>query len=423
MPSPRFQVHEYQRLVIGQPCRTIDGPDAAFEERHFDAIARYVDRSGSAAFRIGHRSLTVGHHVGFLKIGATRIEILPKLSASLEGDYRALLLHMLREVAGVRVTAQSPSPLLRRPGDLYELLVERFVLLVEELLRQGLVRSYRSVEENTSRLQGRLLVGRQVCENVVHKERLCVAYDVFDADHVVNRVLWHALERVRRDHVDDGLVRRADAALGAFPEVTPTPLMRADIDAIRLDRRTVRYREAIDLARMILLDERPDLRWGDGQVIALLFDMNALFEAYIDAQLRCIPGVRVKSQAQKVFWSAPGGGRVARPDILVWTPGAEQPVVLDTKWKVLRDGRPSDDDLRQLFAYLHLWKAQRGILVYPRAASEHLAVDGAFQDSDRRAGTAYVNLFRGLQPNADEVRSQLGAMLGVATAGTTAVTA
>lgn len=411
MRSPRFQVYEHQRLVVGQPCRTVNGLDATFEEGHFDAIARHIDRSGSAAFRIGHRSLTVGHHVGFLKIGATRIEILPKLSASLEGDYRALLLHMLREAAGIRVSAQSPSPLQGRPADLYELLIERFVGLVEELLRQGLVRSYRSVAENTSRLHGRLLVGRHVRENVVHKERLCVSYDVFDADHVVNRVLWHALERVRRDHVDEGLVRRADTALRAFPEVTEAPILRADIDAIRLERRTVRYREAIDLARMILLDERPDLRWGEGQVIAMLFDMNALFEAYIDAQLRRIPGLRVKSHAQKVFWSAPGGGRVAKPDILVWTPGAERPVVLDTKWKVPREGQPADDDLRQLFAYLHLWKAQRGVLVYPRAAAEQLAVDGAFQDSDRRAGTTHVNLFRGLQPNGDDVRRQLAALV------------
>ena len=37
-------------------------------------------------------------------------------------------------------------------------------------------------------------------------------------------------------------------------------------------------------------------------MISLLFDMNALFEAYIERQLRRLPGVRIKAQAKKHFW-------------------------------------------------------------------------------------------------------------------------
>ena len=82
-----------------------------------------------------------------------------------------------------------------------------------------------------------------------------------------------------------------------------------------------------------------------------------------------MPGASVAAQRSKVFWrSGKGGGKMLRPDILLEREG-ERPVILDTKWKLLTAPIPSDQDLKQIFAYDALWAAREGYLVYPRLES------------------------------------------------------
>jgi hypothetical protein len=39
--------------------------------------------------------------------------------------------------------------------------------------------------------------------------------------------------------------------------------------------------------------------------------------------------------------------------------------ILDTKWKIVEDNSPGDNDLKQMFVYNLLWNADRSVLVYP----------------------------------------------------------
>ena len=41
-------------------------------------------------------------------------------------------------------------------------------------------------------------------------------------------------------------------------------------------------------------------------------------------------------------------------------------IVIDTKWKVLRDDKPSDADLKQMFVYNLHYNADLSILLYPK---------------------------------------------------------
>ena len=414
MGSARFVVYEHQRLVVGEPCETRRGP-VVFTEAHFEALARYQERTGTAALRLGHRSIRLAHHVGYLRVGSVTLEIYPKLGAHRpDGHWRDLLRHMLRVVAGVRLTPHDHAPLHSRAGDLYDLLVGRFLDQVHALLREGLARSYREVEENSSTFRGRLLVGPHARANAAHQERVFVAYEVQDADHLANRILWRALERVRRTTSSSDLLHRAEAAAVDFPEVTDTPIRPSDWGRLHFDRRTERYREAIGLARMILLDERPDLRWGDREGVALLFDMNALFEAYLEAAIRGLPGVRVKSQKKQRFWQPPGeGARMLKPDLVVHVKGHERPVVVDAKWKVPDRGRPADDDLRQVFAYLHGFEAERGVLIYPRAKDSQQCQEAPFLGGGLRGRVGFLELFPEGQPDLQALRASLPAVLGL----------
>lgn len=220
-------------------------------------------------------------------------------------------------------------------------------------------------------------------------------------------MLHQALRRVSAATADDGQRDRTEALLAAFPEVGSQPVTVADFDRMRLDRRTLRYEEALELARLLLFAERPDLRWGGAPVLSLLFDMNALFEAYVLRQLRRVPGVHVRSQARKVFWRGAGGVKVVKPDLLVTVDGSDEVLVIDTKWKVPAGDRPSDDDLRQLFAYLRTFGSRRGLLLYPRATKDQRATDGAYVDDGLVGGFDFLDVLPDGRPDAARVREAL----------------
>lgn len=415
MRSARLVVYEHDRLVVGQEYASLSGGTARFEAHHFAALAKYHDRTHSQAFTLGHQSIRLRHHVGYLRVGPISLEVYPKLGRDgPDRDWRGLLLHMLRVVTGVRIAPQEHAPLKTRAGELFEVLLTRFLDVTHTLLRDGLARSYREVEENSTAFRGRLLVGPHLCANQIRKERMFVAYDVHDADNLHNRILHRAVDRVLRTTSSPDLLHQAESALTQFPDVSTAPIRDTDWSALRFDRRTERYREAITLARMVLRDERPDLRWGEQEVFALLFDMNALFEAYVERALRGVPGIRVQTQRHARFW-LPSAGPTSwvKPDLLLFEEGITAPMVLDTKWKIPERGRPSDDDLRQVFAYLHTFGGREAALVYPCASESQRAISGTFAAGEHPGRLVYLDLFAGGTPNLTKFRSALPALLGL----------
>lgn len=393
MASASLVIHEHQRLTIGEAVGTRDGSTTPFSQARFDLIARFVDRTQCPAFKLGYRNVVVGHHVGYLRIGSLRLEILPKLAPA-DLPWRDLLVNMINEAADVRLSLGSSSPLHKRPRDLFELLVSRFIDLADRIMRDGLACTYREIEENGTVLRGRLLVPQHVRTNAARGERVFTAYEVWDQDNIANRILHAALRGVARTSSREDLRRRSEELCATFPDFDSGRIQPQDFARVPNDRRMARYREALTLARMLLFGERPDMRWGDVDVVSLLFDMNHLFEAYVAARLRRVPGLRVRAQSRLWFWrGADGARRILKPDLIVHTQDARI-IVLDTKWKALRDERPSDEDLRQLYAYVENVGAREGFLLYPTTEEPDAPRRGRFECGGRDGGTARVALFK-----------------------------
>jgi len=71
------------------------------------------------------------------------------------------------------------------------------------------------------------------------------------------------------------------------------------------------------------------------------------------------PAVLVKRQQRKRFWEY----KLIKPDIII--DKGDAVVVIDTKWKVLREAKPSDADLKQMYVYHNYWDAGQTLLLYP----------------------------------------------------------
>ena len=59
-----------------------------------------------------------------------------------------------------------------------------------------------------------------------------------------------------------------------------------------------------------------------------------------------------------------------KPDIVIKERETDKTFVIDTKWKVLKNNRPSDDDLKQMYVYNHHWNASHSVLLYPKSKEQ-----------------------------------------------------
>ena len=218
-------------------------------------------------------------------------------------------------------------------------------------------------------MKGRLLFQQQLIHNLVRRERFFTRQQVYDQAHPFNSLLRQALQVAAIVAQGAQLAARARTVLLHWPELPNVPV---PTDFPVLTRKTERYHKALQLALLLLKAQSPNLQGGTTHAVALLFDMNVLFEAFVARQLQRAAnekGSWVQIQNQRTFWS---GVRI-RPDLVVrltQVDKTEAIFILDTKWKVPNNKRPAAADLQQLYAYCHLWKAGHGVLLYPSASSD-----------------------------------------------------
>jgi 5-methylcytosine-specific restriction enzyme subunit McrC len=121
---------------------------------------------------------------------------------------------------------------------------------------------------------------------------------------------------------------------------------------------------------MLLLNYHPDVSRGNNDVLALMFDMNVLWERFVYASLRKhLPqDIEVRAQQAKAYWKREGSNRTTiRPDIVVMS--GHLSFVLDTKWKTIDARKISSADLHQMYVYHEYFDARKVALIFPSASA------------------------------------------------------
>lgn len=350
-PTAHLVAYEYQRVRVSSD-----------QQRQ---LLQLQARHQASWYTAGHQSIQLSSYVGIVQLPGLTLEILPKAddpgrTADTTVRWRQVLLQMLQQVYELPVAVPSAAQLANAPHAMLDLFIAAFVKAAEALLQQGLVKRYRTTEGNRTALKGQLLFAQQLRVNLVHGERFYTRSQVYDVFHPLNSLLRMALVVAANVAHGTALAARTRTLLLYWPEL---PAVAVPPGMPVLGRKTGPYRSAIELALLLLKQHSPDLRGGSTEAIALLFDMNRLFEVYVAKTLRKAAGkqAQVKEQKKRAFW----GSVKIRPDIVVSI--GDRNFVLDTKWKVPKNNRPAAADLQQLYAYCHLWNAQQGLLLYPNA--------------------------------------------------------
>jgi 5-methylcytosine-specific restriction enzyme subunit McrC len=335
------------------------------------ALQSYYGENGVPYFSLIHNGVRFNEFVGVIQVGKTVIEVLPKSDKNQEeDDWRTMLIGMLRSVKMFDVHAPTSSSLKLKSNSVLDLYFELFLNQVEGLLHRGLTKKYRKIEGNIYALKGSIHFSKHLQNNVIHKERFYVRHNAYDVFHLLHQVLYKAITLIEQINANPLLNSRVSTIKLWFPEMEDIKVSAGTFDKIILNRKTEPYRYAIEIAKLLLLNFHPDVSKGKNNVLALMFDMNLLWERFIYACLRNElkkrrPQDNVSPQASKHFWKPENGYRSAiRPDIVITRENSDC-IVIDTKWKNLTNLKPSDDDLKQMFVYHEFFVAKKVALAYP----------------------------------------------------------
>ena len=394
MPSKNIiRVSEFEKLYYDDK--------KPFKQKHWEALCRYLDNVNKNEqkrieyFRIINKGIQFTNYVVVIQAGKLTIEILPKVDKGnttaanesieelAEGvskekqKWHNVLLQMLKECKLLQVNHVDYANLNLRSSSILNIYIELFLEEAESLLHEGLLKKYQKQQGNQTALKGQLLFAKQIAYNSTHQERFFIRYTEYNRNNIFNQILYKTLQLIPTISNNSYLLDKVGRLLLDFPEVTNCIVTSDTFNRLQYDRKTERYKEAMLISKMLLLNYRPDITGGSENVIAILFDINKLWEEFVYRRLKmeeAINNITVKRQQSANFWKPDGSNysKKIRPDIILkYKEGdIEQTIVVDTKWKILQDLTPSDEDLKQMFIYDLFWNCNRSVLLYPASIEE-----------------------------------------------------
>ena len=299
-------VTEYSRIHIGDRS---DPADLVITDAQALRLERMVETLGIPAFSWHRRYLVPQQFVGVYTLGDLRIEVLPKIDqVAREGSgesevsqQRTCLLELLHWTRRLPIHAAGLSQLHTRQADLLEIYIHVFAEGLLRELRRGVIRRYQIREENLHVVRGKIRFNEQLRRNAIHAERAYCRYQAFHEDHLHNQVLKAASSLLLRQTRNIDTRRQLKTALLLLDRVSEKPIPLMDLRQLIVDRTLTRYAYLLDIAKVVLTGLAHDIAAGQAVQMAVVFDMNKLFEEAVTVALqhalRDDPTLRVRAQS------------------------------------------------------------------------------------------------------------------------------
>lgn len=167
---------------------------------------------------------------------------------------------------------------VNRDDSLFEFLVMLFVRDVRSLLRKGLRSAYTTIRANETSFKGRLLFSENIRENLVHKERVFVEYELFSPDRAENRLIVGTLEALLKRSTSSRNRMDIRTMLQSLEGIPSSSDLAKDLSKVNLDRNMADYTSVISWCDIFL----NSMGLGSSDVSFILtIDRASLEEAYV----------------------------------------------------------------------------------------------------------------------------------------------
>ena len=407
--NKQFTVYEHEKLYLGENGLT---------KKQLEQLQVFHERGGHPYFSLGHKYVKFCEQVGVLQLADFSIEILPKADKSVDQNHwRKMLIDILRAVDSLPIQTPSSSQLKLKPNAILSLYFDLYIKELQYLLHRGLIKRYKKVERNQTALKGKLIFAKQLQKNICQQQRFYLRHSQYNKEHLIHQILYKALILLSKVNREANLKSKIGSLLLDFPPMPDLFISEASFQKISFHRNNEHYRRALAIARLLLLHYHPDLQRGQQEVLALMFDMNALWERFIFKSLKkqLGPTDRIWAEPRKKFWqfSDQNSSVYMKPDIILQLNNKKY--VLDCKWKRLDQFKPSPHDLRQLYVYLDYYEGQKAALIHPNGVSKagffqpqkntdakDCSVLGVSIPSDKNIGSWQQEIFRQVKNWAEE---------------------
>lgn len=387
MKRKPIQVFEHQTLYYGREYGGVP-----FTQKHFEALAKLNMLHDNKYFTLVHKGIKFSQYVGVVQTDTLTIEILPKADQTTKETtvWRNVLIEMLRSTKKLKVNQVGQADVNKQNIHLLDIYFDWFLREVEVLTRRGLIKKYYKETKNVTALKGKLEFAGHISKNLIHKERFYTTHQIYDKNHQLHQILNQALLIIEQLTKGTYLYHKCKRVQLDFPEVSSVRCTTSTFDKLKFNRKSKPYEKALEIARLIILNYAPNISSGSERMLALLFDMNSLWEEYILVQLKkaCLnTNYQVEGQQSKTYWA----NMSLRPDIII-EKNDETQIVIDTKWKQIEGNRPSSQDLRQMYVYNDYWQSTKAVLLYPTANSSQSPRFLPFSAKAQKCGIGKLNI-------------------------------
>ena len=359
MKQSQLTITEFERIYQHDIDKKDFGDIENFILKNSDENAPFL----RIASGVGGKFVQARNYVGVLqtKSGLT-IEILPKIANKNDTERsKAVFIKMLKTLKNFPFKSSNLASLKTQNLPLLEIFISMFLCELEALVKKGIKSDYVALEENLNFLKGKLNINEQIKRNSIHKERFYVGYSEFLSNIKINRIIKTTLKFLYKKSNSSKNQQKIRELLFIFDEVSECEDYKNFFAKLVINRQVKHYEQTLLWCKIFLLNNSFTPHKGDDIALALLFDMNALFESYVGNFIKkSFPGT-ILQHSEKHLVEEPKSFKL-RPDIFL-----ESKFIADTKWKIISSSNDiSQADLYQLYAYGKKHECSKLYLIYPK---------------------------------------------------------
>jgi 5-methylcytosine-specific restriction enzyme subunit McrC len=314
--------------------------------------------------------------VGAVQVEGTTLVVTPKLPI-----HRVLF--MLGYVAEPGIRPEDAD--LAVAPDLVSGVTRLFTTLAQRALQRDVLHGYHSVDADLHTIRGRIDLAEQLRRRPGLDLPVAVRFQEHDEDVLENQLLLAATTLLRQSGTRDAGAKRSLHRLAiALQDVSIVRFPPPAVPAVVWTRLNEGVHSVVELARLLLSMQSPDLVGGATRTPGLTIDMAALFETFVRTAMREALGADVRrfpsgKECPPLHLDVQRRVRL-EPDLSYW-PARRCTFVGDVKYK--RDsGSGHNADLYQLLAYATATGLPEATLMYALGASPprtHTVVGGGIR--------------------------------------------